>query len=147
MKKFMQLIAAVKAVAALAFTAEIMLATVVSMLFGKDGVPVGYIWQMMFLALIYGCIQLVVFSDHYFPQMKTPGRILLLGASMFAVLAAFAVLFQWFPVTILSNWFVFIGVYVAVFLIAVFALRTVFRLSGVKYTQMLAAYQANHDSD
>ena len=145
MKKFMQLIAAVKAVASLAFTAQIMLVTVVSMFFHRDGIPISYIWQMIFLALIYGCLQLVVFSDNYFAQMKTPGRTLLLGASMFAVLAAFAVLFRWFPVGTLSNWLIFTGLYAAVFLIAVFALRTVFRLSGIKYTQMLATYQAEHD--
>ena len=57
MKKFMQTIAAVKTVAALAFTAQIMLATVVSMLFSRDGIPVRCIWQMIFLALIYGCLR------------------------------------------------------------------------------------------
>ena len=142
MKKFIQLIAAVKAVASLAFTAQIMLATVASMLFNRGSIPISYIWQMIFLALIYGCLQLAAFSENFFRRMKTPGRMLFLAASMFAALTVFAILFQWFPLENLINWLIFIGLYAAVFLIAVFALRTVFRLSGIKYTQMLVAYQA-----
>ena len=145
MKKFMQLIAAVKAVASLAFTALIMIATVASMIFGRDSLPIGYIWQAIFLALIYGIVQLIAFSENYFKQMKTLGRMAILGVSMFVALAAFAIMFRWFPVQSLENWLIFIGLYAAAFLIAVFALRTVFRLGGIKYNQMLAAYKAGHD--
>ena len=145
MKKFMQTIAAVKAVASLAFTAQIMLVTVASMLFSRESVPISFIWQMIFLALIYGCLQLAAFSENYFKRMKTPGRMTFLGLSMFAALAVFAIIFHWFPMQNLLNWLIFIGLYAAVFLIAAFALRTVFRLSGIKYNQMLAVYQASHD--
>ena len=71
----------------------------------------------------------------------------ILGASMFMALAVFAVIFQWFPVRNLANWLIFAGMYIAVFLVAVFALRNVFRLSGITYNQMLAAYKASHDRD
>ena len=145
MKKLMQLVAAVKAVASLAFTALIMVATVASMIFGKDSIPIGYIWQAIFLALIYGIIQLVAFSENYFKQMKTLGRMAILGVSMFVALAVFAIIFQWFPMQKLVYWLIFAGLYSTVFLVAVFTLRTVFRLSGIKYNQMLAAYKARPD--
>ena len=145
MKKFMQFIAAVKTVAALAFTAQIMFVTVVSMFFGREGVPISYIWQMIFLALIYGCLQLAVFSENYFRRMGTTGRMALLGVSMFVALSGFAVIFQWFPALNLANWLIFAGLYTAAFLIAAFALRTVFRLGGLKYTQMLTLYHTDHD--
>ena len=61
MRKFMKLTAAIKTVASLAFTALIMIATVASMVFGRDSIPVSYIWQAILLALIYGSIQLVRF--------------------------------------------------------------------------------------
>ena len=145
MKKFMQLVAAVKSAASLAFTAQIMLVTVASMLFNRDGISISFIWQMMFLALIYGCLQLIAFSENYLGKMKTPGRVMFLGASMFVALASFALVFQWFPTRNMLNWLIFIAFYAVVFAVAVFALRTVFRLSGIKYNQMLAAYQANHE--
>lgn len=145
MKKFMQFIAAVKAIAALAFTAQIMLAVVASMLLRRDAVPIGIIMQMMFLALIFGCAHLFVFAEGNFKQLKTPGRLAVLGAIMFAALAGFAAAFSWFPAQNPLNWLVFAGIYAAAFLIAVIALRTVFRLSGVKYNRMLAIYNAEND--
>ena len=145
MKNSMQIIAAVKAVASLAFTALIMMITVASMIFSRDSIPLSYIWQAIFLSLIYGCFQLIAFSENYFKQMKTFGRMTILGVSMFMALTGFAITFQWFPMQKLMNWLVFLGLYIAVFFIALFALRTVFRLSGIKYNQMLAAYKAGHD--
>ena len=145
MKRFMQFIAAIKSVAALAFTALIMLATVLSMLFGRDGIPISYIWQMIFISLIYSCIQFAVFSESYFMKMKTTGRTTILGVSMLLVLSVFAIAFQWFPVQDPMNWVIFVGSCAAVFVIAVVALRTVFRLGGIKYDQMLAVYKANRE--
>ena len=145
MKNFMQSLAAVKAAASLAFTAMIMIVTVISMIFGRAGVPIGYIWQMIFLALIFGLVQLIALSENCFKHMKTPGRMTVIGIAMLAALAIFALIFQWFPTGIPVNWLIFVGLYAAVFLIAVFTLRAVFRLSGVKYNQMLAAFKAGRD--
>ena len=145
MKKSFQFIVAVKAVASLAFTAQVMLATVVSMFFGRESIPVSALWQMLFLALFYSCSQFFIFSENLPFQIKTYGRIALLGLSMFTVLTIFAIVFKWFPVQNLQNWLIFIGLYAAVFLIALSALLTVFRVSGIKYNQMLAAYKQYHD--
>ena len=147
MKKFMQFVAAVKAVATLAFAAQIMIVTVLNMLLGRDNILIAHVWQMMFLSLIYGCLQLLAFSDNYFKDMKTPNRIALLGVSMLVVLAVFAVIFNWFPTQNPINWLIFAGLYIIFFLVCVFALRTVFRLSGIRYNQMLAAYNANINKD
>ena len=145
MKTIIQSITAIKATASLAFTAQIMIFTVVSMIFSRQSIPIGYIWQMMFLSLIYGAVQLLAFSENYFKKMKTLGRISITGTTMFAVLALFAFTFKWFPIYSLINWLIFVGLYAVFFLVAVFALRTAFRLSGIKYNQMLAAYKAGND--
>jgi len=146
MKKLMQLIAAIKAIASLAFAALIMAVTVVSMLYGRDSVPISYIWQAIFLALIYGCVQFIAFSESCFTRMRSIGRLAILALSMFTALAVFAVMFRWFHIHSLMNWLVFAGLYVVVFAVATFTLRTVFRLSGIKYNQMLAAYNGSHDN-
>lgn len=146
MKKFMQLVAAVKTSASFAFTGGIMLVTVASMFLGRDAVSVGLIWQAIFLSLIFGALQFIAFSDRAFPRMGTPGRLLFLGASMLAVLAVFALVFRWFPLGNMINWLIFAGLYIAVFAVASIALRIVFRVGELKYNELLAAYKSRQDS-
>ncbi|MDL2232752.1 hypothetical protein LJC63_04130 [Ruminococcaceae bacterium OttesenSCG-928-L11] len=146
MKRFFQLIMAIKTTAAFAFTGGIMLLTVGTMLYGRDSISVSLIWQIIFLALIFGCLQFVTFSENTLGRMGTPGRMTVLGVSMLMVLAVFALIFRWFPMQSLVNWLVFIGLYVVAFLIATLALHTVFRLGGMKYNELLVAYKARRES-
>ncbi len=142
MKKFIQFVAAIKTMASFAFTGGMMLVTVAAMLFGKDAIPVGIVWQVVFLSLIYGALQFLAFSDSVFPRMRTVGRMAFLGASMLAALVAFALAFRWFPAGNPLNWLAFIGLYAAVFAVAAVALRIVFRLGGIRYDELLGAYKA-----
>jgi hypothetical protein len=145
MKKIMQFIVSVKLIAAFAFSAQIMLVTVACMWFGGDSIPVGYIWQMIFLALIFGCLHIHAFSEHE-SNKSMSARLAILGAPMLLTLCAFAYFFRWFPVNVPANWLIFIGAYIAVFLVAVFVLRAVFRIGGVKYDVLLDAYKARRDN-
>ena len=142
MKKFIPFVAAIKTTASFAFAGGMMLVTVASMLSGKITIPAGIIWQVVFLSLIYGTLQFLAFSDSVFPHMRTAGRMAFLGASMLAVLAAFALAFRWFPAGNPLNWLVFICLYAAGFAAAAVALRIVFRLGGIRYDELLGAYKA-----
>ena len=144
MRKFIQIVAAIKLTAAFAFAGQMGLVTVASMFLGRDSIPIGYIWQMIFISLIYGSLQLIAFSENLFKQMKTLGRMAFLGISMLAALALFAVAFQWFPAQNLRCWLIFIGLYAAVAMIAPFAFRFVFWLGGMRYDEMLTAYKSRH---
>ena len=141
MKKFIQLVAAIKAAASLAFTAGIMLITVGAMLLGQNAIPTSIIWQAVFLALIFGTLQFLAFTDHVFPRMGTAGRMAFLCLSMLAVLALFALVFRWFPAGHIASWAIFLGLYAAVFAIATIALRIVFRVGELTYNDSLAAYK------
>lgn len=147
MKKFIQLIAAIKSAASLAFTAGVMIITVGATLLGKEALPVGIMWQAVFLALIFGTLQFLAFSDRVFTRMDTPGRMILLCASTLAVLIAFAFVFQWFPTSNIVNWLIFIGLYAVLFAVATIVLQIVFRVGGLKYNEMLAAYKTRHTGD
>ncbi|MCL2047077.1 MAG: hypothetical protein FWG88_11940 [Oscillospiraceae bacterium] len=141
MKKFLQTIAALKAVAALAFTAQIMVVTVATMLLRKNSIPISYIWQMVFLALIFSAVQILAFSENRFEKTKTSARLTFLGLTMLFILACFAIAFKWFPLQNPVNWIAFTGSYIAVFFVSLFTLRIVFRLGGIEYTQMLNVYK------
>jgi len=146
MKRAIQIIAAIKTIAMFASTGAMMLSVFVSMFLGRDSIPINYIWQIIFLSLIYGSLQLIAFSESTLGNMNTTGRMTLLGVSMLIVLAAFALIFGWFPIQNPVNWLIFIGLYAAVFFGAVLAFRIVFRLGGMKYNELLVAYKARHEN-
>jgi len=145
MKRAIQLIAAIKTVAMFAFTGGVMLIVFASMFLGRDSISIGHIWQIILLSLIYGSLQFIAFSDNILENMNTTGRMALLGLSMMAVLAAFALIFEWFPAQSPVNWLIFAGLYAIVFFVAVLAFRLVFRLGGMKYNELLIAYKARHE--
>ena len=146
MKRTIQIIAAIKTIAMFAFTGGIMLSVFASMLLGRDSISLSSIWQIIFLSLIYGSLQLAAFSETMLGRMRTTGRMTLLGLSMLAILSAFALIFEWFPVQIPANWLIFAGLYVVVFFGAALAFRIVFRLGGIKYNELLIAYNARHEN-
>lgn len=147
MKRFIQLIAAIKSIASLAFTAGIMIVIVAAMIFGKDAISIAIIWQVIFLALIFGAVQFLAFSENAFPRMGTHGRMAFLCVSMLGVLAVFAIVFRWFPAGSVVNWLIFVCIYGALFAIATIVLRIVFRIGGLKYTEMLTAYKTRHNGN
>jgi len=146
MKKVIQIITAIKTIAMFASTGGLMLSVFVSMFLGRDSIPISHIWQIVFLSLIYGSLQFITFSENALRSMSTFGRMALLGLSMLAVLAAFALIFGWFPAQNPLNWLIFAGLYSAVFFIAVLVFRLAFRLGGMRYNELLIAYKARHES-
>ena len=146
MKKAIRIIAAIKTVAMFAFTGAVMLTVFVSMFLGRDSISISYIWQIIFLSLIYGSLQLLAFSESTLGSIGTTGRMTLLGLSMLVVLAAFALIYRWFPVQNPVNWLIFAGLYAAIYFIAVLAFRFAFKLGGIKYTELLIAYKARHEN-
>ena len=146
MKKAIQLIAAIKTIAMFASTGGIMLTVFVSMFLGRDSIPLSYIWQIIFLSLIYGSLHYITFSENTLKNISSAGRMALLGVSMLLALAAFALIFEWFPTQNPVNWLIFAGLYAAVYFIAVLVFRIVFRLGGMRYDELLVAYKTRHEN-
>ena len=132
--------------ASLAFAAGIMLVTVAFMILGRDVISISIVWQAIFLALIFGVLQFLAFSDKTFPRMRTFGRMSFLSISLLVMLAIFALVFKWFPANSILNWLIFIGAYAAFFTVAAVALRIVFRVGELKYDELLTAYKTRQNN-
>jgi len=146
MKRAIQVIAAIKTISMFASTGAMMLTVFVSMFMGRDSIPISFIWQIIFLSLIYGSLQFIAFSENTLGSMSTTGRMALLGVLMLVALAAFALIFGWFPAQNPANWLIFAGLYAAIFFIAILVFRIVFKLGGMKYNELLIAYKTRHEN-
>jgi hypothetical protein len=145
MKKFLWLSIAIKAPAAMMFTGAIMWITVLKTFLGEPAISVDFIWQLIFLSLIFGALHLLAFSENTLGRMGTTGRIAFLGLTMLAVLVVFALVFRWIGGNNAMSWPVFIGAYVLIYLAVTVAERILFRLGGKRYHDMLTTYQARRE--
>jgi hypothetical protein len=145
MKKFLWTVIAIKAPAAFMFTGAVMWITVMKTFFGEETIPVDFVWQLIFLALIFGTLHLLAFSENTLGRTGTPGRIAFLGLTMLAVLVVFAFAFRWLGENSAVSWPVFIGAYVLLFLAVTGVERIIFRLGGKKYHDMLTTYKARQE--
>jgi hypothetical protein len=145
MKKFLWTVVAIKAPAVFMFTGAIMWLTVMKTFWGEDTIPVDFIWQLIFLSLIFGALHLLAFSENTLGRTGTPGRIAFLGLTMLAALVVFALVFHWLGENNAMSWLVFIGAYVLIYLAVNVVERILFRLGGKRYHDMLTTYKARQE--
>ncbi len=144
MKRFLETLMAVKSTAALVLSGEIVLLALARMLLGYDAVPIAYLWQALALCLIVASAHFVFFSTALLPKMRPAHRLLLFGAVMLLVLAAFAYAFTWFPLGNPWAWLLFLVVALVALGLVWGAFHIYSRITGQKYSQHLTAYQSKH---
>lgn len=144
MKKAVEIIVAVKNIAAMAFTGMVMLYMVFGELFGLTSISFSLIWQAIFIALICGVLQFIAFSDYVIKKMKFSRRSLLFIVPLYAAISAFAVCFSWFPISA-PGWGLFTVIFFVIFAIMAAAFEAYFRITGNRYTQMLNIYKTKQE--
>jgi hypothetical protein len=140
MKKFIEILTAVKNFTAMVFAGMIMLFVVVGYFFGLSSISFSLIWQAIFIALICGTLHFLAFSD-YVVKVKGLLRLVLFAVPLYVVVGAFAVFFRWFPIN-LGSWVVFTVVFLAGFGVLAGVYHVYFKIAGNKYNQMLDIYQS-----
>lgn len=141
MKKFIEILTAVKDIAAMTFAGMMMLFVVVGYFFGLSSISFSLIWQAVFIALICGILHFIAFSDYVVKEKGYPFRLTLFATPLYLAVGAFAVLFKWFPID-LGSWAIFTLVFAAGFGALAGVFYVYFKITGNKYNQMLAIYQS-----
>ena len=145
MKKLIELLTVIKTQAAMAFAGSVMLYVVIGWLLGKDAVRFSHIWQMLFLSLAYGKWQYICFGDTFTKKFNKGVRTVLFLVPLYAFLSVFAYFGRWFTSTV-TTWLLFTLAFfvVAGILAAVYAIY--FRIMGMHYNQLLAAFQNRREN-
>lgn len=141
MKKFIEILVAVKSFAAMAFTGVIMLYVVAGYFFGISSISFSLIWQAVFIALLCGLLHFIAFTDYVFKKTGYLHRLLLFAAPMYLALGVFALAFKWFTPTLVA-WVIFSIVFLAVFGLLTAVIQIYFKITGNKYNHMLDVYKS-----
>ena len=139
MKKLIEISVAIKSIAAMVLAGQIILYVIVGSFLGLSSMDFSFIWQAVAIAAITGILHYIAFTEDVIKKMRYPLRLIVFTIPLFVILAAFAVVFQWFPFNLLA-WTLFALVFIVVFGAFNAAVAIYTKVTGKKYNESLNAY-------
>lgn len=147
MKKFLQIVIAIKERASLSYTAAMFIYMVFLWVFKQEAAPLSMLFSLMIVCVAAGTMQLVAFSDLLFKKLAYGWRLVVFVIPFGAVLTAFAVGFGWFPTEDVRAWVEFGVIFIVIFLAITAGIEIYYRLSGRKYDDKLDWYRRSREKD
>ena len=145
MKKFLQIVIAIKERASLSYTAAMFIYMVFLWVFKQEAAPLSMLFSLMIVCVAAGTMQLVAFSDLLFKKLAYGWRLVVFVIPFGAVLTAFAVGFGWFPTEDAGAWVEFGVIFIVIFLAITAGIEIYYRLSGRKYDDKLDWYRRSRE--
>ncbi len=145
MRKFFDVVIAVKERAALNYTAAMCFYVFFLWVFRQDGAPLPMMFSLLLAGAAAGLMQVVAFSDLVIKKLAYSWRMVLFFVVFGAVLTAFAVGFQWFPTDQALAWVSFGVIFVLIFAAIAAGIEIYYRASGRKWDDRLDWYRRHKD--
>ena len=140
MKKFLSGMMEWKSAAALLFTGSVILYVIIAAIQGKTSLELSVVSSILIISALGTFIQYVAFTDRIIKNLRYTIRMFIFIIPFFAVLAANAYFFNWFPVES-GIWITFTVIFLSVFIIMTIGFEMYFRIMGKKYDGLLGQYR------
>lgn len=147
MRKFFQAVIAVKASAAMNFTAAMCVYLVFLALFRQTAAPLSTLFSLLLASAAAGALQVAAFSNLFIKKLAYGWRMAVFAVPFGAVLAGLAAGFGWFPKESAGAWALFWVLFLVIFLGITAGIELYYRLSGRKYDDRLDWYRRNRERD
>lgn len=143
MKKFFQVVVAIKECTALCYTGAMCFYMFFWWVYKQDAAPLSQLFSLLLVSIAAGTMQVAAFSNLLFKKLSYGWRLALFFVVFGIILTAFAVGFGWFPTGSVGAWVTFIAIFIVIFLFITFGIELYYRLSGRKWNDRLDWYQKN----
>ena len=147
MRRFFDVVVAVKQRAALNYTAAMCIYVFFLWVFKQDGASLPMLFSLLVVGTAAGLMQVVAFSDVLFKKLAYGWRLVVFAIPFGAILTGFAVAFRWFPIENSGAWITFGVIFVAIFVLCTAGFELYVKLSGRKYDDKLDWYHKNRDRE
>lgn len=141
MKKFFDVVVAVKQRAALNYTAAMCIYIFFLWVFKQEGASLPMLFSLLVVGVAAGVMQVVAFSDLLIKKLAYSWRMALFFVVFGAILTAFAVGFHWFPADQAGAWVIFGVIFVLIFAAIAAGIEIYYRASGRKWDDRLDWYR------
>ena len=145
MKKFFDVVIAVKERAALNYTAAMCFYIFFLWVFKQEGASLPMLFSLLVAGVAAGLMQVVAFSDLVIKKLAYSWRMVLFFVVFGAVLTGFAVGFGWFPTDRIGAWVWFIISFLVIFVAITAGIEIYYRASGRKWDDRLDWYRRHKE--
>lgn len=141
MKKFFEVVVAVKERAALNYTAAMCFYVFFLWVFKQEAAPLPMLFSLLLVGAAAGLMQVVAFSNLILKKLAYGWRMVLFFVVFGGILTAFAVGFGWFPTDSAGAWVSFAVIFVLIFVAITVGIEIYYRASGRKWDDRLDWYR------
>lgn len=145
MKRFFDVVVAVKERAALNYTAAMCFYVFFLWVFRQEAAPLPMLFSLLLVGAAAGLMQVVAFSDLLIKKLAYSWRMVLFFVVFGAILTGFAVGFGWFPTDQAGAWAAFGGAFVLIFAAIAAGIEIYYQASGRKWDDRLDWYRRHKD--
>lgn len=145
MKRFFDVVVAVKERAALNYTAAMCFYVFFLWVFRQEAAPLPMLFSLLLVGAAAGLMQVVAFSDLLIKKLAYSWRMVLFFVVFGAILTGFAVGFGWFPTDQAGAWAAFGAAFVLIFAAITAGIEIYYRASGRKWDDRLDWYRRHKD--
>ena len=145
MKKFFDVVIAVKERAALNYTAAMCIYLFFLWAFQQEGASLSALFSLLLVGVMSGLVQVVAFSGLIIKKLAYGWRMVLFFVVFGAILTVFAVGFGWFPVENAWAWVSFGVAFLLIFAAIAGGIEIYYRASGRRWDDRLDWYRRNRD--
>lgn len=147
MKKFFEGVMEWKTPASLLFSGSVILCIVIMAFLGKTEIPIPMLVSLLIISAVGSFLQFLAFSNHIIKKMRYSLRMIVFILPFFALLAANALWFRWFPAGLAGGWLTFTGIFIVVFIGMTVGFEIYYRVTGKKYDGLLGQYRQNREQE
>lgn len=143
MKKFFEIVAALKERIALCYTGAMCYYLFFLFLYKQQTADLAILFSLLLVSIVAGSMQLIAFSSLVIKKLGYGWRMAVFALPFFAVLAGAAVWFRWFPTDRADAWVTFVLIFLVIFLFITVGFEIYYRITGRRYDDRLEWYRKN----
>lgn len=140
MKRFLIEVVRFKTSTCIAFTASVVIYSLIALLSGAKAVAIATLGQLLFTSALCTLLQGIFFSELLIKKMRYNLRLLCSLPAYFAAILGCALLFHWFPLGNWRAWLSFSVLFIVLFAAVIAGFEVYFRFTGRKYDDLLRRY-------
>lgn len=143
MKKFIQSLPQILTNFCVVYTCAVLIYP----LLGAQGTQMrrGWLYEILLVCIVAALLQYVIFSGNVVKRLSYLWSMVLFAGIMLLVVSACAALFQWLPMGQAGSWMVFVGCFLAGYVIISLVFEVGFRLRRKVYDDALGRYKKDRN--